>query len=488
MAQDNRPWPLSSEQQRLWFLDRLAPTSAAYHVPVSWRLRAAVPLPEAVATLSRLLARHDALFMAFEEVDGEMVQRLLPGRVLPLEVHDLTGCPVQERDARCAEVVRAVARAPFDLGAGPLVRAAVFAVDDQVRLVHLTFHHIAVDGLSLEIIERELAAGLGGAAVPPSAEAAYVEHCVRQQRWLAGPQAQRELDRRVEQLRGAPGLLELGRDRNRPRDFTYRGETLRFTVEPGVRDRVRALAGCGGVTPYVVLLAAFNVFLHRQTGQTDVVVGSPVAGRGDSRFLDVVGLFAGTLVSRTDLSGEPTFEAVVERTQESVLSALEHLDVPFDRLVNRLVPQRVPSHGPLVQVLFAFHENGPAAGVGESFLTREFVPTDTAKLDLTFTVYDVGDRYEIEIEYCTDLFLRDSAELFFRHWLRLLGSALDQPRLAIGHLAAMDEAERSLVGSWSSAVVGSGVSGGLLVHELVGRWVGRSPGAVAVVCGDVVLT
>ncbi|WP_431974322.1 amino acid adenylation domain-containing protein [Micromonospora haikouensis] len=497
MGEDDRHWPLSSEQQRLWFIDRLTPASAAYHVPVSWRLRDAVPLPEFVATVGRLLARHDALFTAFAEVDGEPVQRLLPARELPLEEHDLTDCPAADRDARCAEVVREVSRRPFDLSAGPLVRAAVFAVDDHVWLLHLTFHHIAVDGLSLEIVERDLAAGLGGAPVPPPPRAAYVEHCARQQEWLAGPRAQRDLDRRVEQLRGAPELLELGRDRPRPRDFTYRGETLRFTVEPGVRDRVRALAAGSGVTPYVVLLAAFHVFLHRQTGQTDLVVGSPVAGRVDSRFLDVVGLFAGTMVARTDLGGEPTFEDVVARTQESVLDALEHLDVPFDRLVNRLVPQRVPSHGPLVQVLFAFHETGPAAGAGAaggagagagaSFLTREFVPTDTAKLDLTFTVYDVGDRFDIEIEYCTDLFGRDSVEHFFRHWSHLLSSALEQPRLAIGHLAAMDAAERSLIRSWSAAVE-PGEPDGPLVHELVGRWVDRSPGAVAVVCGEVVLT
>ncbi|MEU1601782.1 amino acid adenylation domain-containing protein [Micromonospora matsumotoense] len=547
MVEDDRRWPLSSEQQRLWFLDRLTPASAAYHVPVSWRLRTAVPLPAAVATLGRLLARHEALFTAFGEVDGEPVQRLLPGRGFPLAVHDLTGCPADARDARCAELVRELSRAPFDLTVGPLLRAAVFAVDDQVHLVHLTFHHIAVDGLSLEIIERELAiglaeaaglgevagvvetAGVGGAvgrgagaagsgdvggpgrevaAGPAPTGAGYVAHCVRQQRWLAGPQAQRELDSRVAQLQGAPELLELGRDRNRPRDFSHRGETLRFTVAAQTRDRVRALAAGGGVTPYVVLLAAFNVFLHRQTGQTDLVVGSPVAGRGDSRFLDVVGLFAGTLVSRTDLGGDPTFETVVARTQESVLDALEHLDVPFDQLVNRLVPQRVPSHGPLVQVLFAFHERVPAAGAGGSFLSREFVPTDTAKLDLTFTVYDVGDRYDIEIEYCTDLFLRESVEHFFRHWSCLLGGALDQPRLPIGQLTAMDAVERSSVRSWSvaaeppvagaapvrlPAVTPGAVSvvdgaGGGLVHELVGWWVGVSPGAVAVVCGEVVLT
>ncbi|MFY1685021.1 amino acid adenylation domain-containing protein [Micromonospora sp. WMMD730] len=514
MAEDNRRWPLSSEQQRLWFLDRLTPASAAYHVPVSWRLRVDVPLPAVVATVGRLLARHDALFLAFDEVDGEPVQRLVSTREVPLTVHDLTDHPAAERDARSAEVVREVSRAPFDLRVGPLVRAAVFTVDGQVGLLHLTFHHIAVDGLSLEIIERELAVGLSDAAglgdgprqsdaagssnavgagaaggsgdTAGSAVPAYVEHCLRQQRWLAGPQAQRELDSRVAQLRGAPELLELGRDRNRPRDFSYRGETLRFTVPPQFRDRVRELAGQHGVTPYVVLLAAFTVFLHRQSGQTDVVVGSPVAGRGDSRFLDVVGLFAGTMVSRTDLSGEPTFGTVVARTQESVLAALEHLDVPFDHLVNRLVPQRVPSHGPLVQVLFAFHENGPGA-VGGSFLSREFVPTDTAKLDLTFTVYDVAGRYDVEIEYCTDLFLRPTVEHFFRHWSSLLGSALDRPDLAIGQLAAMDDTERELVRSWTTPSPVD-LPDGELVHELVGRWVGVSPGAVAVVCGEVVLT
>ncbi|MEV5447897.1 condensation domain-containing protein, partial [Streptomyces sp. NPDC052644] len=155
MAEDNRRWPLSSEQQRLWFLDRLTPASAAYHVPVSWRLRVDVPLPAVVATVGRLLARHDALFLAFDEVDGEPVQRLVSTREVPLTVHDLTDHPAAERDARSAEVVREVSRAPFDLRVGPLVRAAVFAVDGQVRLLHLTFHHIAVDGLSLEIIERE---------------------------------------------------------------------------------------------------------------------------------------------------------------------------------------------------------------------------------------------------------------------------------------------------------------------------------------------
>ncbi|ROO59669.1 non-ribosomal peptide synthase protein (TIGR01720 family)/amino acid adenylation domain-containing protein [Micromonospora sp. Llam0] len=498
MVDTDQHWPLSSEQQRLWFLDRLAPASAAYHVPVSWRLSVAVPLPVAVTTVRGVLARHGALFVAFEEVAGAPVQRPLPTREFPVEIHDLTGCPVPDRDERCAEAIRGTARTPFDLARGPLVRAVLFVVDDAVTLVHLTFHHIAMDGLSLQIVERELAAGLGGGAAetrPPAVE--YVDHCVAQQRWLAADRSRQDLQRRVEQLRGAPELLELGRDLTRPRDFTYRGETLRFAMAADVRDRVRSLAARSSVTPYMVLLAAFNAFVHRQTGQTDLVVGTPVAGRGDSRFLDVVGLFAGTLVLRTDLSGEPTFASVVQRTQESVLSALEYAGVPFDQLVNNLVPQRTPSHAPLAQVLFAYHENGPDSAADGAVLTREFVSTDTAKLDLTFTVYDTGDRYDVEIEYCTDLFLRDSAEYFFRHWSQLLVSGLDQPTLPVGRLTLADPAERSLVASWSVAdgVVGSESGSGsaadvgvVSVDGLVGRQVVRSPGAVAVVCGDVSLT
>src|ERR1700722_8858060 len=155
-------WPMSSEQRRLWFLDHWAPARAAYNVPVTWRLGAGVPLPEAVAAVRRVLARHDALFVAFEEVDGVPGQRLLPTREFPLDVHDLTGCPAGTREAPRAAAILAMSRAPFDLGSGPLVRGVVFSADGQAEAIHLTFHHIAFDGFSLQIVERELAALLAG--------------------------------------------------------------------------------------------------------------------------------------------------------------------------------------------------------------------------------------------------------------------------------------------------------------------------------------
>ncbi len=481
----NEYWPMSSEQRRLWFLDHWAPARAAYNVPVTWRLGTAVPLPEAVAALRRLLARHEALFVAFEEVDGVPGQRLLAAREFPLDVHDLTALSVDTREARRAEVILAVSREPFDLGSGPLVRGAVFAVDGRTQIIHLTFHHSAFDGFSLQILERDLAAALfGDPADPIPSATTYADYCVQQQEWLATPEFQHELDHCVDRLRGAPELLELGRDLSRPRDFTYRGATLRYAVSPRIHDRVRMLAERAGVTPYVVLLAAFNAFVYRQTGQADVVIGSPAAGRTDPRYLDVVGLFVSTIVIRTDVGGDPTFADMIARTRKSVLSALGYVDVPFDELVNRLAPQRRLSHAPVVQVMFSLHENRSGA---DALLVKEPVPRDTAKLDLTFTVEDNGDRYEVEIEYCTDLFLRDSVEYFFRHWSELLDNALDDPGLPIGQLDFADARERSLVASWSAEC---GVEGGvgLGVHELVERRVLLSPDVVAVVCGDEVLT
>lgn len=214
----NEYWPMSSEQRRLWFLDHWAPARAAYNVPVTWRLGTAVPLPEAVAALRRLLARHEALFVAFEEVDGVPGQRLLAAREFPLDVHDLTALSVDTREARRAEVIRAVSREPFDLGSGPLVRGAVFAVDGRTQIIHLTFHHSAFDGFSLQILERDLAAALfGDPADPIPSATTYADYCVQQQEWLATPEFQHELDHCVDRLRGAPELLELGRDLSRPR-------------------------------------------------------------------------------------------------------------------------------------------------------------------------------------------------------------------------------------------------------------------------------
>ncbi|MBV9447749.1 MAG: AMP-binding protein, partial [Streptosporangiaceae bacterium] len=502
---DSRYWPLSSEQRRLWFLDHWVSARTAYNIPVSWRLRTAVSLPETIAAVRQVLVRHDALFVAFEEIDGVPMQRPLTTREFPLDINDLTGYPALARDARRAELIHAASRAPFDLGAGPLVRGAIFAVGGQAQFLHLIFHHIAFDGFSLQIVERELAAHLCGAPAEPfSPVATYADYCVQQQEQLAGSRFQRDLASRAAQLRGAPELLELGRDMPRPRAFTYRGETLRYAVGQQVHGRVRALAERSGVTPYVVLLAAFNVFVYRQTDQADIVIGSPAAGRTNPRFMNVVGLFVSTIVVRTDVSGEPTFAEVVARTKESVLSALEYMDMPFDELVNHLAPERRLSYTPVVQMLFAFHENGPDASAVSALLTKEPAARDTAKLDLTFTVEDTGDRYEIEIEYCADLFLRDSVEWFFRHWSELLEHALDQPELPIGQLALAGVRERSLVASWSVAAAaaagelgqspGRGVRGvGVYsaestVHGLVQRWVGVSPDAVAVVCGDEVVS
>ncbi|MCA2211708.1 non-ribosomal peptide synthetase [Jidongwangia harbinensis] len=487
MRADEQLWPMSYEQERLWFIDRWAPGLATYHVPVRWRLRPGIPVPEVVTAVRAVLVRHGALFTQFAEVDGAPMQRLPAVRDVPVAVHDLTGVPVRGRGQRCDEIAGALAVAPFDLAHGPLVRMAVIGDATGATEICVCFHHIAIDGLSLEIVERQVAAALAGAPLPAAPDDRYLEHCVEQRRRLAGPEAAALLARRAGELRDAPAVLELGRDHPRPRNLTDRGRTLRFDLGPQVRERVVAFARRHGSTPNLVLLAAFTAFVHRQSGQTDVVIGVPVSGRSDPALHDVVGLFVNTAVLRTDLGGRPTFIETVTRSRASLLDALESAELPFQLLVSELLPERTPSHAPLVQVLFAFHENSPAAHDAAPVLRREFVPTGTAKLDLTLTVNDTGERYEVELEYGTDLFLRTSADRFFDHWSRLLDTALDQPDVPVDELCMAGADERTAVARWSAGSPVEVEHDGL-IHDLVGYQIGRRPDATAVVCGPDHLT
>jgi len=491
MVPENSLYPLSWAQQRIWFLAHWESANRAYNIPVSWQLESAASLSEVVSAVRLVIARHPALFVSFAELDGDPVQRLHADREFPLSAHDLTGFAPAERAARLDELVGPAALLPFDLSTGPLVRAIVCALDDGEYVVHLTFHHIAMDGFSLEIIERELAAAVTGALADlvPAAPS-YLEHCARQRQAVSADSIGRSLAARLESLRGAPEVLELGRDFARPREFSYRGDTLRFGLDEPLEAAVRDFAERNGVTPYVVLLAAFNAFLQRQTGQTDLVVGSPVTERSDAKLLDVVGLFVNTMVVRTDVSGEPTFAELVDRTRASVLSALDGAALPFDLLVKELVANRTPDHGALVQVLFAYHEQALAGSSSGPVRAREMIPTGTSKLDLTFTVYHQDGRLDVEIEYCTDLFRPSSVEYFFEHWKTILADALANPGRGLGDLRLDSERERELVESWSIGLVPAetDLSDGATIHELVQRQAASAPDAVAVVCGDDSLT
>ncbi|WP_367129334.1 amino acid adenylation domain-containing protein [Saccharothrix sp. HUAS TT1] len=482
-----RTWPATREQRRLWFLDRWTSEKATYNSPVTWRFTGTVDGHRVVDAVRAAVARHPVLLSSFDEVDGEPVQVVRSDRELTCALVDLTARDPDEARALVDEGIAAESRRPFDLGEGPLVRAAVYLVRPDECVVHLTFHHIVFDSWSLEVFQRDLVEAYRdpGAVVAP-AIGDYGDYSHGQREWLATDEAKRSIDFWRSALEGVPDVVELGRDRPRPREFTHRGETLEFSLGPDVRDSVRAAAQRFGVTPYIVLLAAFTAFVSREGGQRDFVVGSPVAGRSDGRFADVVGLFVNTLVLRSRVSPSRSFEEHVAATRATVLDALQNLKAPFDFLVDNLGSNRDPSYGAVVQVLFAFHETTPPVQVGEGLrLDHRIGSTGTAKFDLTLSVHSGASGYDVEVEYCVDLFDRESAERFSSHFGEILRSGLREPGTAIGSLPMAPAGEVGVVGLWSG--VSGGVGGGC-VHEWVERWAVVSPSAVAVVCGGVGLS
>ncbi len=472
--------PLSYGQRRLWFLDRWIGDRPAYNVPMTLRFTGPLSAGRLAASVSAVAARHDVLFTVFEEVDGEPRQRVLDDRVLSCPIVDLTGAE-SARD-RAGELIAAEARRPFDLAAGPVLRACLFRLSEHEHWLHLTLHHIAGDGWSLDVFQRQLLEAYenGGRADGPS-PLQYADFALWQRERLAGPRTERALAAWAEALREAPAILDLGTDHPRPAELTYRGRTTTFELPDVPLRELEAFAAARGVSLYTVLLAAFQALAARHSGAGDIVLGSPVAGRGRAELDAMVGFFADFLVVRTDLSDDPSFTELVARARTSTLNALSRGTVPFDLAVNHLHPERSLGHSPVAQVVFAFHEEEePSALPGGLTVERHLVPTDTAKFDLTWSVYRRGGELRLEVEYATDLYEPSTVRTLTGHWRTLLAAAVATPDVPVGELPMMSPAERELVTSWSG-------EGGPLetatVHGLVAARAAADPDAVAVVCG-----
>ncbi|MGW8847676.1 amino acid adenylation domain-containing protein [Streptomyces xiamenensis] len=490
--------PLSYGQQRLWFLDRWMGGRPVYNIPVT--LRFTGPLPEDAeerlpAAVNAVAAGQDVLFTVIgEDGGGEPRQRVLedrrvPGRLLDLAA-DGSGEDVAERRARAEALVKAEALVPFDLAAGPMVRYVLLRIAEDELWLHLTFHHIACDGWSVEVFQRHLLAAweqgeaAGGAAVAP--EVQFADYALWQRETVAGPRADKALAAWEKALDGAPEVLDLGTGRPRPAELSHRGRTHSYPLTGVPLRELGTFAADQNVTLYMVLLASFQALVARHSGSTDVVLGSPVAGRGLPRLNELVGFFADSLVVRTDLSDDPSFRSLVQRSRTGVLDALGRSRVPFDVAVQRLRPERSLSHTPVVQVVFALHEEEPDTTLPDGVAVRRtMVPTDTAKFDLTWSVYRGAGGLRLEVEYATDLFDAADVATLVDHWRTLLGHAVTEPDLPVSRLELMPPAERELVGSW---VGGGTVCAAGLLHEEVAARAAQDPEAVAVVCGEDRLT
>ncbi len=446
--------PLSFAQQRLWFLDQLEPHSHVYNVPEAVRLSGPLDVGALEKSLGALVLRHESLRTTFPMTRGVARQHIAAPADGSLPVVDLQG--LADRAAVEAEVRRRAAEeagTPFDLATGPLFRTTLLRLSEQEHVLLSTVHHIVSDGWSTGVLLRELGALYGafsaGRPSPlPDLSIQYVDHAVWQREWLSGDVLRAQLDYWKKQLAGAPPALELPTDRPRPAVQTYRGATVPIALSRELSAGLAALGRREGVTLFMTLLAAFQVLLARYTGQDDIVVGSPIAGRTHVETEGLIGFFVNTLVLRTDLSGEPTFRELLARVREVTLGAYTHQEVPFEKLVQELAPARDLSRSPLFQVMLLL-QNAPreALSLGEVTLGIVDVERTTAKFDLSLSLSETGEGLRGTLEYSTDLFEAATAARMAGHLQVLLEGIVSDPPRPVSALPILtpDERETLLV-------------------------------------------
>jgi amino acid adenylation domain-containing protein len=471
--------PLSYGQQRLWLLHELFEDRRLYNVPAALRLRGPLDRGALARALSSIVARHEALRTAVRETNGVAMQHVQP----PYEVM----LPVREAAAEdVARLATGELRAAFDLAEGRLLRASLFRLGADDHLLVVVTHHIASDAWSSEVLLRELAQAYAGETLPPPA-VQYADFAVWQRAQLAGGRLDGLLAYWKRALAGVTHGLELPSDRPRPAVRSHEGGYVPRDVRAGLGDALRALARSEKATLFMTLLAAFQVLLARRTGSDDVVVGTPVAGRGRRELEGLIGCFINTIVVRGDLGGDPTFRELLARTREACLDAFAHDALPFERLVEELQPQRDLSRNPLFQIFFAVQEEAPPFAA--SALRGEAVAVDaeTSKFDLALDVVQRGGGLALRIGFARELFEAETVERLAGQFEQLLASAAAAPDQRISRLGILPESERRLLASFDpppSADERSLVA----VHELFARQAASTPEAIAVSAGADALT
>jgi amino acid adenylation domain-containing protein len=487
------PLPLSFAQERLWFLDRLEPGSAFYNIPAALRLGGALDLPALESALGEVVRRHEALRTVFAEVDGAPAQAVVPFGGFALPTEDLSQLGDGEREAEAGRRAAADAARPFDLAAGPLFRATLLRLADDDHVLLLCLHHAVGDAWSLDVLFRELstlygAFREGGESPLPALPVQYGDFAVWQREQLRGEALERQLAWWRERMAGAPALLELPTDRPRPPVQTYRGATERVELSAELLAGLQALARGEGATLFMTLLAAWQALLARYAATDDVVVGSPIAGRTRRETEGLIGFFLNTLVLRTDLSGDPTFREALRRVREATLGAYEHQEVPFERLVEELQPERSLSHAPLFQVMLVLQEpERSGGGFAGLELSRVGSASGTAKFDLTLALARHPGGLAGTLEYATDLFDRATARRMIAHLGRVLERATSDPDARLAGLDLLDGAERAqVIDEWNRTE--ADFPADRCIHHLFEEQAERTPDAVAVVSAEGPLT
>ena len=485
--------PLSFAQERLWFLNQLEGSSATYNMPVAVSISGNLNIKALQEALLEIVRRHEVLRTSFQTVNGRPIQVIAPEVTVNIKVVDLQELEATESETVLHKLAQQEAITPFDLEIAPLIRCSLVQLDAREYVLLLVMHHIISDGWSMGILIAELSSlyQAFSAGVPsplPELPIQYADFAIWQKQWLSGEVRETQLNYWLNQLHGAPELLQLPTDRTRPNVQTYQGARQTFAFNHELIQKLKILSSESGTTLFMTLYAAFATLLYRYSGQSDILVGTPIANRNHSEIESLIGFFVNTLVLRSKFEDNLSFPSLLSQVRETTLQAYEHQDVPFEQIVEALQPQRSLSYSPLFQVMFVW-QNTPISEIKLPGVTWNnlAIESTVAKFDLTLWMTDTTNGLVGEWEYNTDLFDGSTIERMAGHFDNLLSAIVENPQQQLSELPLLSAAERhQLLVEWNDTAREYPTN--KCIHQLFEEQVEKTPDAVAVVFENQQLT
>ena len=477
--------PLSFAQQRLWFLNNLEPGNPFYNVRQAVRLNGPLDVRALKQSLSEVVRRHESLRTTFTAIDGQAIQVVSPAEPVKLPILDLSELPQAEQDNVLKRLSAEEGLRSFDLGSGPLLRIRLLRMGEQEHVVFLTMHHIISDGWSMGLLVKELsvlyrAFAAGQPSPLPELPIQYSDFASWQREWLKDQVFEQQLSYWKKQLAGL-SVLQLPTSRPRPALQSFQGARHTFALSKELSEKIRALGRRQGATPFMTLLAGFQILLQRYSGQNDIAVGTDFANRNRAEIESLIGFFINQMVMRTDLSGDPTFYELLAQVRQTVLNAYLNQDLPFEKLVEELRPERSLSHSPLFQVKLVY-QNTLSAALELQGLTVSPIAIEAAKanFDITLVMMDTARGLLGSVEYSTDLFDESFIRQMMVHFEHLLEGIVRQPEQSLSSLRLLSSAEeQQLVYEWNDTA--QAPSGPHCLHEVMMEQARRTPEAIALI-------
>jgi amino acid adenylation domain-containing protein len=476
-------YPASFAQQRLWFLDQLDPETAAYNLPRAFRIAGPLDVDILKQAFQMVVRRHSSLRTIFDSVDGEARQIILSDVEVEIPVIDLAGIPAPEREAEALRIASEEGKKPFDLSEAPLLRPTLVRLDPEKHFLVLVIHHIVTDGWSIALLFREVTmiyAALTKNETPvlPELTLQYAEYAQWQREYMSGDLLKGEIEHWKRKLGGAQTLLDLPTDHPRPNSYSWHGATEEISLDSSILAKLKALAQAESSTLFMLTMAAFQALLWRYTNQESILIGTPIAGRSEIEIENMIGLFVNTLVFRADFARNLRFRELVRQTRSFALEAYNHQDVPFEKLVEELIPQRSLETHPLFQVMFTFQNIPKQVFEIPGLKIKEMgFEAGIAKFDLSVEVWE-NDEFHCQIEYNTDLFEQSTICRMLGHFEKLLSTVVENPDLAVAQIPIMSTKERQQVlVDWNQTA--ADYPRNLPLHRAFEGQVNAHPGATA---------